>query len=130
MRAMRPTHSFDMHLLCVRHLEFRYHPSMDMRQLEMFRAVAEEGAFTAAAEGLHVSQSAVSRQLKLLEEELGTLVFHRTGRGVTLTPAGDLLLSAAHRITREIDDVVSQISDTKALQRGVLSIGGGMTVCL
>jgi DNA-binding transcriptional LysR family regulator len=103
---------------------------MDMRQLEMFRAVAEEGAFTAAAERLHVSQSAVSRQLKLLEEELGTLVFHRMGRGVTITGAGQLLLAAAHRISREIDDVVSQISDTKALQRGVLSIGGGMTVCL
>ena len=59
---------------------------MDVRQLEMFRAVAEEGAFTRAAQRLHVSQSAVSRQLKLLEEELGTLLLHRTGRGVTLTP--------------------------------------------
>jgi len=127
---MRDAHGSAMHLRRVCHLELRYDPSMDMRQLEMFRAVAEDGAFTAAAARLHVSQSAVSRQLKLLEEELGTLVFHRTGRGVTLTAPGELLLSAAHRITREIDDVVSQISDTQALQRGVLSIGGGMTVCL
>ncbi len=103
---------------------------MDTRQLEMFRAVAEERAFTAAAQRLHVSQSAVSRQLKLLEEELGTLLFHRGARGVTLTPQGELLLSAANRIHRELEDVASQISDTHTLQRGLLTLGGGMTVCL
>jgi DNA-binding transcriptional LysR family regulator len=96
----------------------------------MFRAVAEESSFTGAGERLHVSQSAVSRQLKLLEEELGTLLFHRTARGVTITPAGALLLSAATRISREMEDVVAQISETQTLQRGLLTIGGGMTVCL
>jgi DNA-binding transcriptional LysR family regulator len=103
---------------------------MDVRQLDMFRAVAEEGAFTRAAERLHVSQSAISRQLQLLEQELGTKLLHRTGRGVSLTPHGELLLSAANRINREIQDAVSQISDTLALQRGLLSLGGGMTVSL
>lgn len=103
---------------------------MDVRQLEMFTAVAEEKSFTAAAERLHVSQSAVSRQLKLLEEELGTLLFHRGARGASLTDSGHIVLAAAHRITREMQDVASQISDTQALQRGVLRIGGGMTVCL
>lgn len=102
---------------------------MDTRQLEMFRAVAEEGAFTAAAERLHVSQSAVSRQLKLLEEELGSPLFHRGPRGVTLTASGDLLLAAANRIAHEMQDVVTQISDTQSLQRGLLTLGGGMTVC-
>jgi DNA-binding transcriptional LysR family regulator len=103
---------------------------MDVRQLEMFRAVAEEGAFTRAAERLHVSQSAISRQLQLLEQELGTMLLRRTGRGVSLTAHGELLLSAANRINREIQDAVSQISDTLALQRGLLSLGGGMTVSL
>jgi DNA-binding transcriptional LysR family regulator len=103
---------------------------MDIRQLEMFRAVAEEGAFTRAAERLHVSQSAISRQLQLLEQELGTMLLRRTGRGVSLTAHGELLLSAANRINREIQDAVSQISDTLALQRGLLSLGGGMTVSL
>lgn len=103
---------------------------MDTRQLEMFRAVAETSSFTAAAEKLNVSQSAVSRQLKLLEEELNTRLFHRGARGVSLTPDGDLLLKAAHRIAREMDDVASQLSATQALQRGLLAIGGGMTVCL
>src|SRR5258708_5667021 len=105
-------------------------PGMDVRQLDMFRAVADEGAFTAAAQRLHVSQSAVSRQLKLLEEELGTLLFHRNVRGVTLTPSGELLLSGANRIAREMKEVVSQISETHALLRGLLTLGGGMTVCL
>jgi DNA-binding transcriptional LysR family regulator len=103
---------------------------MDVRQLEMFRAVAEDGAFTRAAQRLHVSQSAVSRQLKLLEEELGTLLLHRTRRGVSLTPAGELLLTTANRIHRDMKDVVWQISETQALQRGLLRLGGGMTVCL
>lgn len=103
---------------------------MDVRQLEMFRAVAEEGAFTRAAERLHVSQSAISRQLQLLEQELGTMLLHRTGRGVSLTSHGELMLAAANRINREIQDAVSQISDTLALQRGLLSLGGGMTVSL
>jgi DNA-binding transcriptional LysR family regulator len=103
---------------------------MDVRQLEMFRAVAEEGAFTRAADRLHVSQSAISRQIQLLEEELGTMLLHRTGRGVSLTAHGELLLATANRINREIQGVVSQISDTLALQRGLLSLGGGMTVSL
>ena len=103
---------------------------MDVAQLKMFTAVAEEKSFTAAAERLHVSQSAVSRQLKLLEEELGTLLFHRGKRGASLTDSGQILLAAAHRIAQEIQDVSAQISETQTLQRGVLRIGGGMTVCL
>ncbi len=103
---------------------------MDVRQLEMLRAVAEEGSFTGAAERLHVSQSAVSRQLQLLEGELGTLLFHRTGRGVMLTSPGEILLTTANRINRDMQEVVSQISQTQELQRGVLKLGAGMTVCL
>jgi len=103
---------------------------MDVRQLEMFRAVAEDGGFTRAAQRLHVSQSAVSRQLRLLEKELGTLLLHRTGRGVTVTAAGELLLTTANRIHRDMKDVVWQISETQSLQRGLLRLAGGMTVCL
>ena len=103
---------------------------MDVRQLEMFRAVAEAGSFTAASQRLHVSQSAISRQLKLLEEELGTLLLERTGRGVNVTPEGHLLLVTANRIWRDMQEVVAQIADTQKLQRGIISLGGGMTVCL
>jgi len=103
---------------------------MDLRQLEMFKAVAEEGSFTAAAKRLHVSQSAVSRQVKLLEDDLGSPVLHRGPRGVTLTPSGELLLSLSHRLDREVKDVLAQIAETHDLLRGSLTIAGGMTVCI
>lgn len=103
---------------------------MDLRQLDMFRAVAEEGSFTSAAKRLHVSQSAVSRQVKLLEEEIGVRLLHRGARGVTLTSSGDLMLSLAHRLQREVKDVVAQIAETHDLLRGSLTVAGGMTVCL
>ncbi len=103
---------------------------MDVRQLEMFRAVAEEGTYTRAAERLHVSQSAISRQLQLLEQELGTILLYRGGRGVTLTAHGETMLTTANRINSEIQDAVSQIADARELRRGLLSLGGGMTVAL
>ena len=103
---------------------------MDLRRMEMFRAVAEEGSFTKAAERLHVSQSAVSRQVKLLEEELGGVLLHRGPRQVALTAAGELLLKTAHRVERELQDALSQIGEARALQRGSLSLAGGMTVCM
>lgn len=103
---------------------------MDVRQLEMFRAVVEERGFTRASQKLHVSQSAISRQIKLLEEELGTLLLHRARRSVVLTPEGEILLATANRIHRDLQEVAAQISDTQKLQRGAISLGGGMTVCL
>ena len=103
---------------------------MDLRQLEMFRAVAEEGTFTRAAQRVHVTQSAISRQIKLLEEELGSLVLHRGQKRVALTASGDLLLKTVHRVQRELQETVSQISETRTLHRGSLSLAGGMTVCM
>src|SRR2546425_10339640 len=94
----------------------------------MFRTVAEDGTFTRAAERLRVSQSAISRQVKLLEEELGGVLLHRGARRVSLTPAGELLLKMANRVHRDMQDVVSQISDTHALRRGSLTLPGRMTV--
>src|SRR5262249_44136455 len=103
---------------------------MDLRQLEMFRAVAEQGTFTRAADRLHVSQSAVSRQVQLLEEELGGALLRRSARGVTLTEAGELLLRMTHRVERDVEEALTEISQTHALKRGRLRLGGGMTVCL
>jgi DNA-binding transcriptional LysR family regulator len=103
---------------------------MDVRQLEMFRAVAEQGSFTKAAQKLHVSQSAISRQIKLLEDELGTQTLHRGRKAATLTESGHLLLTVANRIHRDLQDVVWQISSTRELRRGLLRLAGGMTVCM
>jgi DNA-binding transcriptional LysR family regulator len=96
----------------------------------MLRAVAEERGFTRAGERLHVSQSAISRQIKLLEDELGTVLLHRRGAAFGLTHAGERLLEAARRIFREIDETVLQITEARELRRGTLRLGGGMTVCL
>jgi DNA-binding transcriptional LysR family regulator len=104
--------------------------AMDLRQLEIIRAIAETGSFTAAGDKLHVSQSAISRQVLLLEAELGEPVFHRIGRRIRITPAGESLLQLSHRVFQDLHDTVSAISDTRESLRGTMRLVGGMTVCL
>jgi DNA-binding transcriptional LysR family regulator len=103
---------------------------MDLPQLEMFLAVAEEASFTRAGERLHVSQSAISRQIALLERELGGRLFHRDGRRISLTHAGELLAATASSLSRQLGDVAGQISDVHGLRRGRLRLAGGMSVCM
>ncbi len=103
---------------------------MDLRQLEIIRAIAESGSFTAAGELLHVSQSAISRQILLLEEELGEAVFYRIGRRIRITPAGESLLQLSHRVFQDLQDTVTAISDKQESLRGTMRLVGGMTVCL
>src|SRR5688500_15873810 len=103
---------------------------MDLRQLEIIRAIADTGSFTAAGEKLHVSQSAISRQILLLEDELGEPVFHRIGRRIRITPAGEALLQLSHRVFQDLQDTVSAISDKQESLKGTMRLVGGMTVCL
>ena len=103
---------------------------MDLRQLEIIRAIADSGSFTAAGAKLHVSQSATSRQILLLEEELGEPVFHRIGRRIRITPAGESLLQLSHRVFQDLQDTVSAISDKQESLKGTMRLVGGMTVCL
>ena len=107
-----------------------YADGMDLRQLEIIRAIADSGSFTAAGEKLHVSQSAISRQILLLEDELGEPVFHRIGRRIRITPAGESLLQLSHRVFQDLHDTVSGISDKRESLRGTMRLVGGMTVCL
>ena len=103
---------------------------MDLRQLEIIRAIADSGSFTAAGEKLHVSQSAISRQILLLEEELGEPVFHRIGRRIRITAAGESLLQLSHRVFQDLQETVSSISDKRESLSGTMRLVGGMTVCL
>ena len=103
---------------------------MDLRQLEIIRAIADTGSFTAAGARLHVSQSAISRQILLLEDELGEPVFHRIGRRIRITPAGESLLQLSHRVFQDLQDTVSEISDKQESLKGTMRLVGGMTVCL
>ena len=103
---------------------------MDLRQLEIVRTVAEHGSFTAAARLLNVSQSAVSRQVLLLEEELGEPVFLRLGHKVRLTSAGTTLLDLSRRVLTDVRDTTATIVEQQQQLAGTLHLGGGMTVCL
>src|SRR3981189_12016 len=103
---------------------------MDLRQLEILQAIAETGSFTACGRKLHVSQSAISRQILLLEEELGEPLFLRTGRQVRMTPAAERLRAVGQRVLLDVRETVGAITDRTRDLRGTLRLAGGMTVCL
>jgi DNA-binding transcriptional LysR family regulator len=103
---------------------------VDLRQLEIIRAIAETGSFTAAGHKLHVSQSAISRQILLLEDELKEPVFLRVGRRIRITPAGESLLQLSHRVFQDLQETVSTISEKRDSLSGTIRLVGGMTVCL
>jgi DNA-binding transcriptional LysR family regulator len=103
---------------------------MDLRQLEIIRAIHDTGSFTAAGEKLHVSQSAISRQILLLEDELGEPVFHRIGRRIRITPAGEALLQLSRRVFQDLHDTVAGIGEQRESLHGLMRLVGGMTVCL
>ena len=103
---------------------------MDLRQLEILQAIAETGSFTASGRKLHVSQSAISRQILLLEEELGEPLFLRIGRQVRMTPAAESLVQLGQRVLQDVRDTLGKITDRTGELRGTLRLSGGMTVCL
>jgi DNA-binding transcriptional LysR family regulator len=103
---------------------------MDLRQLEILRAVAETGSFTGAGRRLHVSQSAVSRQILLLESELNEPLFWRIKRKVKITPAGEALLQLAIRVFADIKETTTSITETQEKLTGTVRLVGGMTVSL
>lgn len=102
---------------------------MDLRQLEMFLAIVDSGSFTAAGDKLYVSQSAVSRQIALLEEELGGKLFKRVHRKIFLTPVGEVLLRHARKVYHDLREASVEVSEILELRRGSLRVGGGMSVC-
>jgi len=103
---------------------------MDFRQLEIIQAIAETGSFTACGKKLNVSQSAISRQMLLLEEELGEALFQRVGRRVRMTAAAETLVQLGQRVFQDVRDTVGTITDRTGALRGMLRLAGGMTVCL
>jgi len=103
---------------------------MDLRQLEILQGIAETGSFTACGRKLHVSQSAVSRQILLLEEELGEPLFLRIGRQVRMTPAAESLVQLGQRVFLDVRETVGAITDRTRELRGKLRLSGGMSVCL
>jgi LysR family cyn operon transcriptional activator len=104
---------------------------MELRQLKYLLAIAEESNFTRAAEKLFISQSALSQQIQVLEQEVGTTLLDRSSRrgaGVRLTAAGEILLHHAGRIFGELEQAQTAIRELEGLQRGDLRIGVVQTV--
>ncbi|MGH8879917.1 MAG: LysR family transcriptional regulator [Stackebrandtia sp.] len=101
---------------------------MDIAWLEVFRAIARTGSFTAAAADLGYTQSAVSRQVAALESEMDSVLFHRLARGVRLTESGRFLLSHAEAVLGRLDEAKKDIKDLVRLSAGRLRIGSFATV--
>jgi len=95
---------------------------IDWDKIRVFHAVAEAGSFTHAGDTLHLSQSAVSRQISALEESLKVTLFHRHARGLILTEQGELLFRTAKSIADEIGKTEKRIGESKGQTGGPLRI--------
>ena len=103
---------------------------MEIRQLRAFVAIAESGTFTAGALRVHVTQAAISMQIRQLETEIGAKVFVRAPRHVILTEAGEQLLRRARHILREHDAALDEIAELAGAERGRLRIGSASAMVL
>ena len=100
---------------------------MNLHQLEIFLAVARHQHFSRAAAELHLTQSAVSMQIKQLEEELGVLLFDRLGKGTHLTSAGRVLEEKAYQILGQVREIHQSIEELEGLERGSVAVGASTT---
>jgi LysR family nitrogen assimilation transcriptional regulator len=97
--------------------------AMDLPQLRTLIQVAELGSLNKASDRVRIAQPALSRQIRLLEEELHTQLFVRHGRGMMLTSAGDKVLARAYRIMREVGEIKSDIASDRTNVVGKVAIG-------
>ncbi len=95
---------------------------MDWDKLRIFHAVADAGSLTHAGDQLHLSQSAVSRQIRALEESLGVTLFHRHARGLILTEQGELLFDATTAMAKRLDAAAARIRDSEDEVHGELRV--------
>ncbi|MBK5946297.1 LysR family transcriptional regulator [Rhodobacter veldkampii DSM 11550] len=95
---------------------------MDWDKLRIFHAVADAGSLTHAGDVLHLSQSAVSRQIRALEESLGTTLFHRHARGLILTEQGELLFDATSTMAKKLETASARIRDSEEEVFGELKV--------
>ncbi len=96
---------------------------MNFKQLEYFAAVAEAGSISGASRQLHVAQPPVSRQLAMLEDELGACLFLRTNKGVELTEAGHCLYQQSRQMFQSLRTMADSVREVGAGVRGQLKVG-------
>ena len=95
---------------------------MDWDKLKIFHAVAEAGSFTSATVTLNLSQSAISRQIQSLEEDLKVKLFERHARGLTLTENGEYVYKTAHEVISKLKEVATSLGDQKNKPSGKITI--------
>ncbi len=95
---------------------------MDWDKLRIFHAVADAGSLTRAGDRLNLSQSAVSRQIRALEESLGATLFHRHARGLILTEQGELLFDATSAMSKRLETAAARIKDSEEEVFGELRV--------
>jgi LysR family transcriptional regulator, transcription activator of glutamate synthase operon len=96
---------------------------VEIRQLRYVEAVARHRHFTRAAEELHVAQSALSHQIRRLEAELGTELFSRNSRSVTVTEAGEAVAARAREVLDQVDGLRHEVDELRGLVRGEVRVG-------
>lgn len=102
---------------------------LEIRHLKLLAAVAEEGSVTRAGTRLHLTQSALSHQLRDAEERVGSPLFLRIGKKMTLTPSGEQLLVCARRILEDLANTESQIRALNGGARGVIRVSTECYTC-
>ncbi|MGA7801350.1 MAG: LysR substrate-binding domain-containing protein [Gammaproteobacteria bacterium] len=96
---------------------------MELRQFRYLVAIAETGNVRRAAARVHVSQPALSQQIRKLEDELGTPMLERHGRGARLTPAAHVVVEFGYRVLREVRDAQTAVQELASLARGRVRVG-------
>jgi len=97
---------------------------MELRHLRTIVAVARHRSFTKAAEELYLAQSAISQQIRRLEEEIGIQIFRRSSRSVELTAEGKIILEHAYRVLAEVDEMQGEMEALSGGIRGTVRISG------
>lgn len=101
----------------------------DLNLLKVFYAVAEQESVSKASQKLHISQPAVSQNIKTLESEIGFSLFVRTNKGVKLTNEGMEIYNYCKAIFRQVDLLNQTLQDLSTLEAGILNIGASDTIC-
>src|ERR1700704_4274105 len=101
---------------------------MEVHQLAYFESVSRHLHFTRAAEELNVAQPSVSQQIRKLEHELGTPLFHRMKRHVALTEAGTLFLRHTRAILQQLEEARVEVQELSGLRKGSLAVGAPPSV--
>jgi DNA-binding transcriptional LysR family regulator len=101
-----------------------------LQQLAYFVALADVGSFTGAADSLRVAQPTLSRQVKALEDELGSPLVQRTRHALVLTPAGEAVLPLARRMLADMESARTAVAELVGLQRGRVRVGATPSLCI